>query len=30
MMVQLEQSGMLDGAAAIVLGDFTNCKDERN
>jgi muramoyltetrapeptide carboxypeptidase len=30
MMVQLEQSGMLDGAAAVVLGDFTNCKDERN
>ena len=30
MMVQLEQSGMLDGAAAIVLGDFTNCQDERN
>ncbi|MEA2733745.1 MAG: muramoyltetrapeptide carboxypeptidase [Humisphaera sp.] len=30
MMIQLEQSGMLDGAAAIVLGDFTNCKDERN
>jgi muramoyltetrapeptide carboxypeptidase len=30
MMVQLEQSGMLDGAAAIVLGDFTNCKDESN
>ena len=30
MMVQLEQSGMLDGAAAIVLGDFTNCRDENN
>jgi muramoyltetrapeptide carboxypeptidase len=30
MMVQLEQSGDLDGAAAIVLGDFTNCKDEDN
>ena len=30
MMVQVEQSGMLDGAAAVVLGDFTNCKDERN
>ena len=30
MMIQLEQSGMLDGAAAIVLGDFTNCKDENN
>jgi muramoyltetrapeptide carboxypeptidase len=30
MMVQLEQSGMLDGAAAVVLGDFTNCRDEDN
>lgn len=30
MMVQLEQSGALDGAAAIVLGDFTDCKDENN
>ena len=30
MMVQLEQGGALDGAAAVVLGDFTNCKDERN
>ena len=30
MMVQIEQSGMLDGAAAIVMGDFTNCKDENN
>lgn len=28
MVVQLEQSGMLDGAAAIVLGDFTDCDDE--
>jgi muramoyltetrapeptide carboxypeptidase len=30
MVVQLEQSGMLDGAAAVVLGDFTNCRDEKN
>jgi muramoyltetrapeptide carboxypeptidase len=30
MMVQLEQSGMLDGAAAVVLGDFASCKDEDN
>ncbi|MEO6436819.1 MAG: LD-carboxypeptidase [Tepidisphaeraceae bacterium] len=30
MMIQLEQSGAFDGAAAIVLGDFTNCKDENN
>ena len=30
MMTQLEQSGAFDGAAAIVLGDFTNCKDENN
>ena len=28
MVVQLEQSGMLDGAAGIVLGDFTDCDDE--
>lgn len=28
MIVQLEQAGMLDGAAAIVLGDFTDCEDE--
>lgn len=28
MVVQLEQAGMLDGAAAIVLGDFTDCNDE--
>jgi muramoyltetrapeptide carboxypeptidase len=26
--VQLEQAGMLAGAAAIVLGDFTHCDDE--
>ena len=30
MMVQLEQAGAFDGAAAIVLGDFTNCRDENN
>ncbi len=30
MMVQLEQSGAFDGAAAIVLGDFTSCHDENN
>jgi muramoyltetrapeptide carboxypeptidase len=30
MMVQLEQSGAFDNVAAIVLGDFTNCKDENN
>jgi muramoyltetrapeptide carboxypeptidase len=30
MMIQLEQSGAFDGAAAIVLGDFTACKDENN
>ena len=30
MMVQLEQAGAFDGAAAIVLGDFTSCKDENN
>lgn len=30
MVVQLEQAGMLKGAAAIVLGDFTDCKDEAN
>ena len=30
MMVQLEQAGMLNGAAAIVLGDFTDCHDENN
>jgi muramoyltetrapeptide carboxypeptidase len=28
MVVQLEQSGMLDGARAVVLGDFTDCEDE--
>lgn len=30
MMIQLEQSGAFEGARAIVLGDFTNCKDENN
>jgi muramoyltetrapeptide carboxypeptidase len=30
MVVQLQQSGAFDGAAAIVLGDFTNCNDEDN
>jgi len=28
MMVQLSHSGALDGATAIVLGDFTDCNDE--
>jgi muramoyltetrapeptide carboxypeptidase len=28
MVTQLVQSGALDGAAAIVLGDFTDCEDE--
>lgn len=30
MMVQIAQSGMLNRAAAVILGDFTNCKDEDN
>ena len=30
MIVQIAQAGLLDGAAAIVLGDFTNCDDESN
>jgi muramoyltetrapeptide carboxypeptidase len=30
MMVQIEQAGGFNGAAAVVLGDFTNCKDENN
>jgi muramoyltetrapeptide carboxypeptidase len=30
MMIQLEQSGAFNGAAAIILGDFTDCKDESN
>jgi muramoyltetrapeptide carboxypeptidase len=28
--VQMEQAGMFDGLAAIVLGDFTDCRDEDN
>lgn len=28
--VQIEQARMFDGAAAIVLGDFCDCKDEDN
>ena len=27
---QLEQAGMFEGAAAVVLGDFTHCDDEAN
>ena len=27
---QIEQAGMLEGAVAVVLGDFTNCDDESN
>src|SRR4051812_26754356 len=30
MMIQLEQSQAFDGAAAIALGDFTDCHDENN
>jgi muramoyltetrapeptide carboxypeptidase len=30
MIVQIAQAGLLDGAKAIVLGDFTNCDDEVN
>jgi muramoyltetrapeptide carboxypeptidase len=30
MMIQLEQSGAFDGAAAIVLGDFADCTDDDN
>jgi muramoyltetrapeptide carboxypeptidase len=30
MMIQLEQAGAFTGAAAIVLGDFTDCHDENN
>jgi muramoyltetrapeptide carboxypeptidase len=30
MVVQLAQSGAFKGAAAVVLGDFTNCNDEDN
>src|SRR5205085_11543250 len=28
MITQGRNAGLLDGAAAIVLGDFTNCKDD--
>ena len=28
--VQMEQAGMFDGLAAVVLGDFTACEDESN
>jgi muramoyltetrapeptide carboxypeptidase len=27
LLVQLDQAGLLDGAAAVVLGDFTGCED---
>lgn len=30
MMTQIRDAGLLDGAVAILLGDFTNCKDESN
>lgn len=30
MIVQISQAGLLDGAAAMVLGDFTDCNDESN
>lgn len=30
MVTQLVQSGAIDGASAILLGDFTNCNDENN
>ncbi len=30
MMIQLEQAGAFDGVAAIILGDFTDCRDEKN
>ncbi|MGB7158720.1 MAG: LD-carboxypeptidase [Tepidisphaeraceae bacterium] len=30
MVTQIAQAGMLNGAAAIVLGDFCDCKDEDN
>lgn len=30
MIKQIFQAGLLDGAAAMVLGDFTNCDDEEN
>src|SRR6187397_103161 len=28
MVTQIRQAGLLDGAAAIVLGDFTDCDDD--
>jgi muramoyltetrapeptide carboxypeptidase len=28
MLTQVRQAGLLDGAAAVVLGDFTNCDDD--
>ena len=28
MLTQIRQAGLLDGAAALVLGDFTNCDDD--
>jgi muramoyltetrapeptide carboxypeptidase len=28
MVTQVRQAGLLDGAAAVVLGDFTNCDDD--
>lgn len=30
MLVQMEQAGLLLGARAIVLGDFTDCRDEQH
>jgi muramoyltetrapeptide carboxypeptidase len=30
MVTQISQAGLLDGAAAVVLGDFTDCEDENN
>lgn len=30
MIKQIAQAGLLEGAAAMVLGDFTNCDDENN
>jgi muramoyltetrapeptide carboxypeptidase len=28
MLTQIRQGGLLDGAAAVLLGDFTNCDDD--
>jgi muramoyltetrapeptide carboxypeptidase len=28
MLTQVRQAGLLDGAAAVILGDFTNCDDD--